>query len=118
MECWELVRTLAERGVSLCLDNGRIKANAPEKIADLLPDLKKHRHIMLMLAEGRVRVDKNRYKEVRAACPDTLADGQCHWCVTCEEWFPVMEVKHMGICTGRIVKRDDAMKEDLVLTGG
>jgi hypothetical protein len=108
MRCYELVKTLAERGVSLRLDNdGRIKADRPEAIADLMSDLKAHRDVMLMLATGRMPEGGGKYRDARVACDELLADGHCHGCVVCEEWVPVLEPGRAcpsGVCMARRVK--------------
>ncbi|GHV48282.1 hypothetical protein FACS1894204_12450 [Synergistales bacterium] len=79
MRCYELVRTLAERNVTLRVDGEKIKISDPEKAVDLLPWLKENRAEMLLLATGKAKI----------ACPDLLSDGMCHGCVCCEEWFPL-----------------------------
>jgi hypothetical protein len=105
---------LAERGISLRLDNDKIKADRPEAVADLLPDLKANRDIMLLLAEGKQPLGNGRYYDIRIACGDLLTDGMCRGCYGCEEWFPVTDSRNRvsGVCRSRRAKQE---KEGLIL---
>lgn len=97
--CHAVVGELQKRNILLRLEEGRIKADDPMKIVDLLPDLKRCREYILASIEGFYRK-----KQVRISCPEVLEDGLMHWCCCCEKWTPVFigeSLELSGICQSK-----------------
>ena len=91
MKCFELVRSLVERGIRLSIEGEMLRATPPERASGLVDDMRTYRRYMEFVAAGVYRDSSFRGTErkVRFSCPALLEDGRCHGCVFCEKWSPI-----------------------------